>query len=84
MAGNHVIESELMKKEYGNVPFSQDIILKWNHIVIFISLSLVNTRITILDCIDVILDPQCIVSQEDFQHKFRSVGLEVLYKKYLF
>ena len=31
-----------MNKEYGNFPFSQDIILKQNYIVIFISLSLVN------------------------------------------
>ena len=29
---------------------------------------IVSVRI-ILDCISVFLDPQCIVSQEDFQHK---------------
>ena len=58
-------------KEYGNFPFSHDIILKQNYIVIFTSLSLINIcqNYIGLDCINVSLDPQCIVSQEDFQHK---------------
>ena len=40
--GVHVIESEV-EKENTNIPFSRDIILKQNYIVMFISLlSLVN------------------------------------------
>ena len=58
-----------MKKEYRNFPFSHDTVLKQNHIVIFISLSLVISVRIILGCINVFLDPQCIVSQEDLQHK---------------
>ena len=33
---------ERVRKEYGNFPFSHDIISKQNYIVIFISLSFVN------------------------------------------
>ena len=58
-----------MKKKYVNVSFSHDIILEQNYIVVtFISLSLVNIC---QKCIILYLcfkDPQCIVSQEDFQH----------------
>ena len=41
---------------------------KQNYIVTFISLSLVNICQNYM-CLYVFLDPQCIVSQEDFQHK---------------
>ena len=58
-----------MKKVYGNFPFSHDIILKQNYIIISIPLSLVNIYHNYTGCINVFLDPQCIISQEDFQHK---------------
>ena len=41
-AGNSFHEVRNMKKRYGIFPFSHEIILKQNYIVIFISLSLVN------------------------------------------
>ena len=63
--GIHVAEWSL-KKEYGNFPFSHDIILKQNYIVKFISLSLVNTC---QNYIRLFLDLQFIVNQEKFQHK---------------
>ena len=43
--------------------FKEDL-YRYIYIVIF-----VNIIRIILDCINVFLDPQCIVSQEDFQHK---------------
>ena len=64
-----------MKKTYGNFSFSHDIILKQNYIVVtFISLSLVNIC---QKCIGLYLcfkDPQCVVSQEDFQHKILNLS----------
>ena len=59
-----------MKKKYGNFSFSHDIILKHNYIVVtFISLSLVNLCQKCSGLYLCFKDPQCIVSQEDFQHK---------------
>ena len=55
-----------MKREYRNFPFSHSIILKQNYIVIFISLPLWKSVRIMLDYINVFLDPQYIVSQEDF------------------
>ena len=55
-----------MKREYRNFPFSPNIILKQNYIVIFISLPLWKSVRIILDYINVFLDPQYIVIQEDF------------------
>ena len=57
------------EKEYGNFPFSNDIILNQNYIVIFISLSLVKICQNYIGCINVFLNSQCIVSQEKFQQK---------------
>ena len=55
-----------MKREYRNFPFSQNIILKQNYIVVFILLPLWKSVRIILDYINVFPDPQYIVSQEDF------------------
>ena len=61
-----------IKKVYENCPFSHDIILKQSYIVMLISFSLVNICQNYIGLFTVFLDPQYIVSQEEFQHKILS------------
>ena len=66
MSLNHVFEScqRVPKLSFlARHHFKEDL-YRYIYIVIF-----VNIIRIILDCINVFLDPQCIVSQEDFQHK---------------
>ena len=71
-----------MKKENGSSIFSQDIMLKQNYMVIFISLSLVNICQNYIG-LYVFSYPQCIVSQEDFQHKILNWSTFSLFYPYI-
>ena len=65
----HVIESEMWRKNTEIFPFSHDIHFKaelYHHIYCYLWKT--SVRI-ILDCINIYLDPQWIVSQEVFQLK---------------
>ena len=66
VVGNSCHWVRSMKREYRNFPFLHNIILKQNYIVTFILLPLWKSVRIILDYINVFLDPQYIVSQEDF------------------